>query len=197
MRSEAPFYEMTLSPVERATINEAIELLTPHAEKNVSRWTCYFGIKQSADGDENEINDDGDYGEYDCCDEDACMEKSMAQLKEKYPDTLFGYRFYANDGDHESIQRCGQCSIPLHSSLTWIRQELEYHENNPALTRAELTKPYEAFDLVCLFEAMPSADERLNAFAIINRLEESLDQQEEFVSRVVSLATKVIDTLKP
>lgn len=188
-----------LSKRQQAIIKRAAKLLHPFNKEDVSCWTYYF---EDQDEEGNPLNK-LDFSEYDCCDNDKCIQDTLSELRKKYPKSIIESVQWANNGDHERIDNCYQCGRPLNSQLTWIRQELEHHECY-SITKRDLKHSRTAFDVICLLDAMPSADERISSYAIHQAtycgnsepLFEQKKQQKEFVMRVVSYATLIIEKLK-
>lgn len=178
---------MKITEDQQVILNKAIELLKTYDKEDVSRYTYYFVVSED---DHTEIS-----LEYDCCDNSECIEKTLKELKEEYPECEFLCEL--NHGDHERIERCYQCDKPLHESLAWIESELDHHEQY-SITKDQLQESCIAFEVRVMFEAMPTCDFEISEYAKLNykRLAEALKDQSNFVERVVKYADKVIKVLE-
>jgi len=164
-------------------IEKTLEKLEPGYKKSQVSYYTYYFLKE--DGDEIS-------GEYDCCDNDECINKTREELEKEYPNLQTMY--YDNDGDHENIERCYQCNKPLNEHLTWIEYELDhYHEylNDPIPKN-------EQFDLYCILQSIPSCDCSISEYVkhqlkLGNKdpLNESIKETKEFYQKVKELIDKI------
>jgi len=162
-------------------LKEAKEKLEPYYSlKEVSYQTVYFKIK-----DNTELMD------FDCCDNEKCIEKSKADIREQYgKGTHIEECWYDNDGDHEKIEYCTQCGKPLNEQLTWYEDELNYIESEQPYTIEFLKE--EAFLIYCILDNTISLFEKNNS----NRLKIALDIREQFFQRIIKLSDSINEILK-
>lgn len=167
---------------------KAIELLYPFAEKelnDVSRNTVYFKVKN------DEVS-----SEFDCCDNEKCIERSKKAIRKSYGKGTHVEECWSfNDGDHDDLETCYECGKHLNTQLTWVEHEFEYIKEN------ELTKEFiisEAFVLYCILEAIPSNDHDLNTWSIqeyINGNTLYVDLRAEFYENLMDLSYSVVNVL--
>lgn len=169
-------------------------MLKPYNKEDESYMTYYF---EAQDDDENP-KDTPDLGEYDCCDNQKCIDKTMKELTRKYPGEKIEPIRWSNDGDHNKIDHCYQCSRPLNSQLTWIKQELEHHELY-SVTKRHLKMSSVAFDVIAMLEAMPTVDVSISDYdrhqqTLGNEepMKNAMERMEKFVTRVIDYAEMVI-----
>ncbi|MFA7326293.1 MAG: hypothetical protein WC121_06480 [Candidatus Kapaibacterium sp.] len=163
-------------------IELAKEKIEPFSKKEISYWTYYF-----------EINGEDVASEFDCCDDVKCIEQTKTEIKEQYgEDTQIEEVYYDNDGDHERIEICSQCGKPLNEWLTWCGDELKYIEENE--WTADFLKE-EAFLIHCIFQSMPTCDNRISEYAKHQGgdvLTQAIENRELFFQRIGKLAQCVI-----
>lgn len=189
---------MNLSKKQQATISRAVRLLNPFNKEEVSHLTYYF----EAQDEEWNQKDSMKFNYYDCCGHDKCIDKTLKELRKKYPKEKVEYVQWGNDGDHNQIDSCYQCGRPLNSQLTWIREEFEHHETH-SIKRRDLKRSRTAFNVICLLEAMPTCDETISGYekhqsAIGNNkpMEEKVQRMKDFNERVCKYAELVISVMK-
>ena len=117
-------YDLRFSKGQQIVIDAAITALEPFNKEDLSTEIVYFETQD----EEGIATDKIDFSEYDCCGSHKCVDKTLKELRRKYPNERIEEVYYRNDGDHNNINRCYQCSRPLNESLTWIDQEFEHHE---------------------------------------------------------------------
>jgi hypothetical protein len=182
---------MEITKEQQSIINEAVELLSPYAEKYVS-YNIHLFHKTDADGNQEEIGDE-------LCDKDECVAEYLPTLQAEYGETEIE-TIYSGDGilDRSRICRCPICNIPLNSSMDYIEQELDEHADFN-VTKEHLTDENTAYDVKCMLESFPNVDDydirRYNG-CTDEDLQSQVDMQKEFIEKVVSYAQLVIDVLK-
>ena len=176
------YYSSCMTDEFEQLIESAKEKMMPFGYKHISPTLVYFKVK----GEE--------VGEYDCCDNESCISKAKKAIRESYGKGTHVEECYTqNDGDHESIDVCYICGIPLNEFLTWCKYELEYIENEP--WNAEFFKS-DGGTIFSILSSMPTHDLSISDYAkhqggII--LEKALNDREAFFQRIVKLAQAVID----
>lgn len=172
-------YRVGLTEEFENAIGSALEKITPFAVKEISRGLYYFSTK---DGQLD--------GEYDCCENDKCVKEAKKAIRANYGKGIHIQEHYTdNDGDHENIELCNFCGIPLNEYLTWCESELEYLEQNKPWTIEFLKE--EAFLIQCILTSTPTLDCDISAYAKHNKgeaLEEALEEREQFFQRILGLA---------
>ena len=123
---------------------------------------------------------------------------TIESLRELHPKEHIDSYHIDSGGDKESIGSCYVCGRPLATSLTWITQELEHHEEH-SINYGDLTSSRTAYDIILLLEAMPSQDYTFSGY---DKYQYSLGNKEpykqklkwinEFNQRVVNLAKRII-----
>lgn len=165
-------------------INKAQNKIKPYSSKETSRWTYYFKVK------DEEVSSD-----FDCCDNEDCIKQSKSEIRKVYgKGTHVEECYYDNDGDHENIELCSQCSKPLNEWLTWCDSELEYIEQ---------CKPWniqfikdEGFLIYCIFQSSPTQDNAISEYHKHQKgdiLIKALEQREQFFQRIGELANFIIN----
>lgn len=187
-------YRLQLTDEEEAIKDKVLELLYPLNDESASHMTAYF---EEVDEDGDQIEELGT--EYDVCDDDNCINDMLENLKLSYPDKKIDYRLYHNDGDHENIKRCHQCGKPLNEFLTWIKQELDYFENNMTIEDIKSN----AFDLIAVFQSFPSIDYEVSGYDLNQKMlgnnepiEGTLKRQKGFKEKVIGLMSHVIKMIE-
>lgn len=185
---------MTLSNEQKLTLEKAIELLTPFAQKERDQLSCntvYF-----------KVNDEDVSSEYDTCDNLKCIQKSKKEIRKSYgKGTHIEECWTDNDGDHENIERCSICFRPLSDSLTWINSELEHHEEY-SIELSCFKEGHSAFDVMVMLDAMPSCDCRITEYDLHQNkignpgpLIEAEKRRNDFINRVIRYAELIINLL--
>ena len=185
---------LELTENQKSIIEKAIDLLSPLAkeeEERESRYTTYF-----------KVHDEDVSSEYDTCDDDKCISEAKKEIRKAYgKGTHIEECYYDNDGDHESIERCSVCGRPLTSSLTWIEQEFDHHEQF-SITMDDFKDGCTAFDVKVMLDAMPSCDHRITEYNFHQDkignpepLKQAIKWQNDFVERVIKYAELVINVL--
>jgi len=187
---ESEFMQMTDKQTQ--CIKSAIELLKPFNKEDVSSGLVYF----------RKVKDQDELGsEYDCCDNEKCVKETLKYLRKKCKGSRFEDVYTLNDGDHDGIGRCFQCSRPLNEFMTWVQEELSHWEGT-YLTKKRLWNSSNSFDLIAMFESMPSMDESMSDYdkhqADIGNYEpwnDTIKDQRLLVKRVVNVAKRVIKNI--
>ena len=165
-------------------IKLARDKITPYSQKEISRTSVYFKVK-----------DEDVSGEFDSCDNDSCIRKAKKAIREQYgKGTHIEECWWDNDGDHERIEMCSVCGKPLNEWLTWCESELEYLEENKPWDAQFLSN--EAFIVSAILESTPTMDCNISAYAKYQKgeiLQEELQSREAFFQRIGELAQSVID----
>ncbi|MPS73985.1 MAG: hypothetical protein E2590_12695 [Chryseobacterium sp.] len=120
-------------------------------DEEVSRYTSFIQLGN------DDIGFDDVGKEYDTCDNDDCIEQSIIDAKENYPDQEVSSCLYANDGDHDNVERCYVCEKPLNEWLTWVEYESEYFTSDNRIWEKSLIRN-NAFYLAAIFRSIPSCD---------------------------------------
>jgi hypothetical protein len=163
-------------------IETALALLQPYAQPLldiVPSKITYF-----------KINED-ESGEYDCCYDDKCIRRAKKLIRSQYDKKPKIVRIWTyNNGDHERIDHCRICGVPLNTQLTWVESELEGVED--LSTKDEIVS--DAFAIYCVLDALPSNDEEIRHWSKMSneRLEEAVERAEKFYLRLSKLTDRVI-----
>lgn len=178
----------TLQEFEEAIFEKAIQLLEPYNKESIAHMYAYYE-EQDEDGDCLE-----DYGsDHDTCNLTVCIDSKLAELKLEYPNKNIEYRISSKDGDNECIDHCAVCGCPLNEFMTWVKSEFEHHvEHNRTVD--DFKNSSIAFDLIAMFQSMPSMDEEPSPHCIATKLDPYKDQR-DFYAEVVKYAQHVIETL--
>lgn len=176
-------YLPTLTDDFEKLLESAREKIEPFSKKEISQYTYYFKVKGE------EVS-----SEFDCCDDEKCIKQTKADIRKEYgKGTHVEEVYYDNDGDHESIEICCQCSKPLNEWLTWCNSEFEYLEENKPWTTEFLKE--EGFLIHSIFQSTPTMDCDISEYHKHQRgeiLEQALIRREEFFQRIGDLANSVI-----
>lgn len=167
-------------------IEAAIKKIEPISNKEISADTVYFSV------------DGNDFLEYDCCGNEECIQKTKKDIKNKYVKNVsIEEHWTSNDVDHERINLCPSCGIPLNEFVTWCDEELEYLEEN---------KPWnseffhdQAFLIYAILGSSPTMDDDIGEYAKHKGgdiLKKALESREHFFQRIGALAQSVIKTIK-
>lgn len=176
---------MQLSNQKQRILKRAIKLLTPYNKEDISQIKFYF------EHDEEDLGSD-----YECCDQDKCLKKMRDRIKTEHPEWKgkLDERWTYNNGDHEDVERCQICFRPFNEFLTWVREPFCHHREY-TVNRRELKKSHNAFEVIAIFQSMPSIDERPSPWAMMNEPKEALQREKDFANEVVAYAELVIKKL--
>jgi len=163
-------------------IDKAIELLTPIAKEisdDVSSYINYFTI----DGDDD--------SEYDCCDNEDCVEKAKKEIFKNYGKNSIVENIWTTEsGENDSYRMCCICGRYLNETLCWIESEFDHHSEFN-ITKNDIVD-HIAFEILGMFEAFPAHDHvprnRTN-------YEETIFSQYDFNIKVVDYAKLIIKEL--
>ncbi len=179
-------WDLSTSPTDefRELLNKAESIIEPFVDKTSSDVLVYYKVK------------DDDVGEYDTCNNQKCINAAKAKIREEYGKyTRVTEQLTSNDGDHEDIQLCWNCAIPLNEFLTWCDSEMEYLEQNYPLSWDFIKQ--EAFVIHAILQSSPTCDAKLGSYRNYSPEEpkqEDLDRREQFFQRIVFLAESVLAT---
>lgn len=91
------------------------------------------------------------------------IKRLKKELKEKYPPTTFGYRYYSMDGGYNSHQHCDECGIIIRSCVTADEQEIEHWEglDGNYFVISEMNE-YIAYEIYGILEFIHQAKEEIH-----------------------------------
>jgi hypothetical protein len=165
-------------------IESAREKIYTFVKESVSQYTVYFKVRGE------EVSN-----EYDCCDNEKCIKQSKADIRKQYGKGIHIEEcWYYNDGDHDRIELCSQCSKPLNEWLTWCKEELEYLEEHKPWD-VEFLKD-ESFLIHCILQSSPTMDYRIYDYHIHQGgdiLKKALKDREQFFQRIGELAKRILE----
>jgi hypothetical protein len=169
-------------------VEDAKNIIIPYSSEKISIGTVYFKVK-----------DEEVCSEFDCCSDVKCIKQTKIDIRKQYgKGTHVEAVWYDNDGDHERIEICCQCSKPLNEWLTWCESELQYLDQCKPWSTKFLKD--EGFLISCILCSSPTMDCEISRYAIHQGgdiLIEALKRREEFFQRIYELAESVIENIPP
>lgn len=176
---------MKISEYQQNILDTAITLLRKYDKEKYSGRSYFFTDKNY----DNIYSDE----KYDCCNEENCINEAIKKIEE---DGYENPNINLRGGDYDTIDHCCICGCPLNSTLTWIKSELDHHEEY-SITEDQLKESSIAFELRVMFESMPTCDYAISEYAKAHPelLPRELKKQSDFVDRVIRYAEKVIKIL--
>lgn len=173
---------IVISEEQRATLEKALVLLEPHVTNETPRYCRYY--TNGEDGDDMSIE---------TCDDEHCI---SSVLKDNPNAFEVGF---ANDGDHDSIDRCSICGTSLNGWLTWVNQEFDYLKEE-VITIDDIKN--EAFTVRAVLRSYPSSDHSIGGYerhqaklGNMKPLNDKLKRQEDHVASIMNYAELVIKML--
>lgn len=169
----------------KSLIEDARDKIAPYIDGSKSYMTVYYEVRGEEVG-----------REFDTCDEVKCIKAAKKRIREQYgKGTKVKEVWYHNDGDHESIEICSSCGIPLNEWLTWAKEELEHLEGTQKWDSEFLIS--EGFLIHAILQSSPTIDYCLTPYQKHNGgeiLAQGIHWKEKFHQRIIRLAQAVLES---
>lgn len=176
-----PYYDTCLTDEFKSLVQEAEQKIWPFVKKERASTSVYYEVKGE---DSGELT----------CDSEKCIKYAKKAIREAYGKyTRVQEVYFDNDGDHDKIEICMSCGIPLNEWLTWADDELQRLEETNEWDQEFLLD--EAFEIHCILQSLPTCDNRISEYDRHQGgeiLENAIEEQEKFYQRVLRLAQAVI-----